>query len=178
MSSSRSSSRSSESTRRASTKHRASDETPRPNVRTGSCTVQWGGGITARAVLIIGAGREKVIGPRFVRLLRLITTEGSLRGASRALGMGSRHAVAWVHSAEALVGYQLVERWAGGAHGGGARLTAGGSALIATYERVDADLAERLRTAEREFIPGKRASRAGRGRAAAEPFGRQSTQAS
>lgn len=156
MSSSRSSSPTSES------QHRSSADR-----RTGSCTVQWAGGVTARAALLIGSGHEKVIGPRFIRLLRLVAEEGSLRGAARALGMGSRHAVAWVQRAEALLGCELAERRVGGAHGGGARLTPAGAALIATYERVSADLAEYLRAAERDFIPASGNARGVRGRAVA-----------
>ncbi|HEU4642357.1 MAG TPA: LysR family transcriptional regulator [Gemmatimonadaceae bacterium] len=115
------------------------------------------GRVRARAVLLLTENGDKVIGPRFVRLLHLIDEQGSLRGAARELGLGYRHALAWVQRAEALLERALVERRAGGAAGGGAVLTPHGRAVIDAYETAATEIAGVLARAERTFFP-RRAS--------------------
>ena len=120
----------------------------------GSCSVEWSTRITARACLFVALDGEKVIGPRFVRLLREITAQGSVRGAARRMNVGHRHAIAWIQRAEALLGRPLVQRHAGGAGGGGAALTAAGDTLVRAYLAVEADIKRRLDAARTEILGG------------------------
>lgn len=120
----------------------------------GSCAVEWGERVTARACLFVALDGEKVIGPRFIRLLREITAQGSVRGAARRLNVGHRHAIAWVQQAESLLRRPLVQRHAGGAHGGGATLTSGGETLVQAYLTVEADIKRRLTAARAEILGG------------------------
>lgn len=109
--------------------------------------------VRARAVLLLTRDGEKVVGPRLVRLLRLIDQHGSVRRATAEMGLSYRHAIAWLQQAEALLGRPLVARHAGGAAGGGASLTAQGRAIIAAYEAVTAEITDVLTRAETLFFP-------------------------
>lgn len=129
-----------------------STESPEGAPATGSCSVEWGEHITARACLFVALDDEKVIGPRFVRLLCQIDAEGSVRGAARRMSVGHRHAIAWIQQAEKLMGRPLVQRHAGGAGGGGAALTAAGESLVAAYLAVEADIKRRLEQARLEIL--------------------------
>jgi molybdate transport repressor ModE-like protein len=120
-----------------------------------SCSVEWSERITARACLFVALDGEKVIGPRFVRLLREISAEGSVRGAARRMNIGHRHAIAWIQGAEALLGRPLVQRHAGGAGGGGATLTAAGETLVQAYLGIEADIKRRLVSARTEVLGGE-----------------------
>src|SRR5919108_5949778 len=96
----------------------------------------WRNRARARAVLIVDVGGEKVLGPRFVRLLEEIRAQGSVRRAALSLGVGYRHAIDWIRRAETLLDRPLVIRRAGGVAGGGSGLTPDGMTLIPTYRRV------------------------------------------
>lgn len=109
----------------------------------------------ARAVLIVALDGEKVLGPRFVRLLEEIDRAGSVRQAALALGLGYRHAIAWIHRAEAVLDRSLVERRAGGVAGGGSGLTHEGVLLIHTYHRVSRVLGKVVARAERDILEGR-----------------------
>ncbi|HEX6534708.1 MAG TPA: LysR family transcriptional regulator [Gemmatimonadaceae bacterium] len=111
------------------------------------------GRVHARAVLLLTENGDKVIGPRFIRLLRLIDEHGSLRAAARELGLGYRHAIAWLQRAEALLEHTLVARRAGGPAGGGAALTTRGRAVIDAYDAAAAEIANVLERTERSFFP-------------------------
>lgn len=164
MPSSRSSSRSSEPRHGAplhravvahASRRRAGSRASAPPLR-GSCfgSLDWRGGLRVRAVLIVGSDDEKIIGPRFIRLLGAVNTLGSIRQAAASLGIGYRHAIAWIGQAEAVLGQRLVERRAGGTAGGGATNTTEATALIAAYERTAREIRRVLVRAERTFFPG------------------------
>lgn len=121
----------------------------------GSCSVEWSERITARACLFVALDGEKIIGPRFVRLLRVIAQEGSVRGAARHLNVGHRHAIAWIQRAETLLSRALVQRRAGGAGGGGATLTPAGETLVQAYLAIEADIKRRLAAARTEILGGE-----------------------
>ena len=78
------------------------------------------------------------IGPGKIALLEAIAREGSIAGASRALGMSYPRAWALVEAVDAALGGAAVSRAPGGHRGGGAELTAAGRALIARYREVEA----------------------------------------
>jgi molybdate transport system regulatory protein len=104
-------------------------------------------------LVVLDRGGEKVLGPRFVSLLEAIQREGSVRQAARALGLGYRHAIAWISRAESTLGQPLVVRHAGGVAGGGAGLTLDGIALVRAYDRVSRELDRVVARAERLLLP-------------------------
>lgn len=129
--------------------------------------LRWHGDLRTRAVLIITHQGQKVLGPRFVRLLREIEARGSIRRATRELGLGYRHAIAWIQRAEIALERPLVTRHAGGGRAGGASLTSEGRELIAAYQRVADRVTDVLADAEALFFPGAPDSGKGAARAPA-----------
>ena len=73
-----------------------------------------------------------------VRLLRLIEQTGSLSEAATRMGLSYRRAWGKVREIESNIGVKLVDSEAGGAGGGGSRLTADGRRLIEIFERFQA----------------------------------------
>ena len=112
--------------------------------------------LQARAVLVVMQQGEKVIGPRFVRLLEEIRARGSVRQAALELGIGYRHAIAWVRRAEQALGRPLVVRRTGGVAGGGSGVTPEGVALIRTYGRISKAIGKVVERAGREILGGRR----------------------
>lgn len=115
-------------------------------------SIRWRGGARARAVLIVVRDGDKIIGPRFIQMLEEIDARGSIRSAAASLGIGYRHALAWIRRAEDLVGQALVERHAGGPAGGGASLTEKAQRLTRAYRRVNASIYRVVERAEREIL--------------------------
>jgi molybdate transport system regulatory protein len=72
-----------------------------------------------------------------VRLLRLIDQTGSLSEAATAMGLSYRRAWGKLKEIEANLGLKLVESEAGGAGGGGSRLTEQGRQLVEIFERFE-----------------------------------------
>lgn len=103
-------------------------------------------------MLILEAEGEKVLGPRFVRLLEEIEARGSVLGAARRLGLGYRHAIAWIQRAETVLRRPLVERHVGGVAGGGSRLTHDAEVLVRSYRRVGRALDRIVSRARTEFL--------------------------
>ncbi|MDE2333662.1 MAG: LysR family transcriptional regulator [Rhodospirillales bacterium] len=77
------------------------------------------------------------IGPGKVALLEAIGREGSISAGGRSLHMSYRRAWALVEELNAALGTALVVATAGGAGGGGARLTPAGAALVAGYRAIE-----------------------------------------
>lgn len=86
--------------------------------------------------LDLGGGLR--IGPGKVVLLEAISRTGSISGAGRALKMSYRRAWELVEDLNRGMGTPVVEAVAGGAGGGGARLTPTGEAIITQYRRIEA----------------------------------------
>jgi molybdate/tungstate transport system substrate-binding protein len=103
---------------------------------------------------VVESGTNKVLAPRVVRLLERVRTDGSVRKAAAGLGLGYRHALAWIQVAEESLGRPLVVRHAGGVAGGGAGLTLDGLALVRAYRRIDRSLRHVVLRAEREIMGG------------------------
>jgi len=72
-----------------------------------------------------------------LELLERIDREGSITTAAAAMGMSYKAAWLAVESLNSRVGQPLVERQAGGLHGGGTALTAYGRRLVAMLRRLD-----------------------------------------
>ena len=79
------------------------------------------------------------IGPGKVRLLEEIGRNGSISAAGRALGMSYRRAWELVEDLNRGLGRPVVETAAGGAGGGGARLTRLGERVIREYRSIEAE---------------------------------------
>ena len=73
-----------------------------------------------------------------VRLLRLIDETGSLAEAAVSMGLSYRRAWGKLREIESNLGIKLVASEAGGAGGGGSRLTEDGRRLIDIFERFQA----------------------------------------
>jgi len=110
------------------------------------------------------AGR---IGPGKVALLERIASSGSLSQAARELGLSYRRGWVLLNDLNQAFGEPVVVTATGGAHGGGAKLTALGEDLIARYRSVE-------QAAEKAAVSAFRrlASDAGGKRAAASPLRR------
>lgn len=78
-------------------------------------------------------------GPGRIELLEQIGSKGSISQAARDMGMSYKAAWQAVNKMNNLASAPLVERSAGGRHGGGTRLTAEGRELIRVYRRAESE---------------------------------------
>ncbi|MFZ4285194.1 TOBE domain-containing protein [Variovorax sp. HJSM1_2] len=72
-----------------------------------------------------------------IEILRLVAQGGSISEAGRQAGVSYKAAWQAIDTLTNLAGVALVERAVGGAGGGGARITAAGTALLAGAEKLD-----------------------------------------
>lgn len=86
-------------------------------------------------------GEAIAIGPGKADLLDAILREGSISAAGRAMGMSYRRAWLLVDVMNRCWTQPLVETFPGSAHGGGARLSETGKAVLAHYRALQARLA-------------------------------------
>ncbi|MDE3095918.1 MAG: LysR family transcriptional regulator [Chloroflexota bacterium] len=104
-----------------------------------------------RAKLWLEQDGKLVLSDYRVRLLQLIDETGSLADAAAAMQLSYRRAWGKVREIEQNLGVKLVESAAGGAGGGGSRLTPDGRRLVARYRRfqdaVAHDLGDEFRRA-------------------------------
>jgi molybdate transport system regulatory protein len=77
------------------------------------------------------------IGPGKVELLEQVAQTGSISAAARQLGMSYRRAWLLIDETNRSLASPAVATSAGGAHGGGAALTAVGQELIKHYRAVE-----------------------------------------
>jgi molybdate transport system regulatory protein len=78
-----------------------------------------------------------VLGPGKIELLEAIERTGSISAAGREMGMSYRRAWLLVSALNEMFGRTLVSTSPGGAGGGGAEVTAFGSAVADAYRRAD-----------------------------------------
>ena len=97
-----------------------------------------GGAAEHRLSIRLDLANGARIGPGKVRLLEEIARSGSISAAGRALKMSYRRAWELVEDLNKTLGIQVIATAAGGAGGGGARLTEAGSALVAAYRAIEA----------------------------------------
>jgi molybdate transport system regulatory protein len=93
------------------------------------------GRMQPRAKLWVEKDGRIVLSDYRVRLLRHIDETGSLAEAAARMQLSYRRAWGKVREIEENLGVKLVESAAGGAGGGGSRLTAEGRRLVDLYER-------------------------------------------
>lgn len=85
-------------------------------------------------IQILDDAGEKFFGEGPCRLLRLVEQTGSLRSAAASMEMAYSKALRLLQRAEAVLGFPLTERSAGGKAGGGSTLTAAGREFLQQYE--------------------------------------------
>jgi molybdate transport system regulatory protein len=90
------------------------------------------------------------VGPGKIELLELVGRHASISAAARAMKMSYRQAWLKLESLNHALDEPVFETATGGAHGGGARLTATGRRLIARFRVLQAAV-EKI--ARREFAP-------------------------
>lgn len=109
-----------------------------------------------RAKLWVEHDGRIVLSDYRVRLLRHIDETGSLAEAAERMGLSYRRAWGKVREIEANLGVKLVESAAGGAGGGGSRLSDRGRKLIEVYEHfrrnVERDLEDDFAKAFRDAL--------------------------
>jgi len=84
-------------------------------------------------------GTQPLAGRGRIALLRQIGATGSIAAAARAVGMSYKAAWDAVDAMNNLTEQPLVERRAGGRHGGGTRLTDYGEQLIRVYDSAETE---------------------------------------
>ncbi len=85
---------------------------------------------------VFGSGREA--------LLKSIDRLGSINKAAKDINVSYRKALSYIQSMEERLGTTLVERQAGGVHGGGAVLTDEAKAFLRKFEQLEDGINERL----------------------------------
>ena len=101
--------------------------------------------------LRISKGPDIAIGPGKIDLLEAIDHTGSISAAAKTLGMSYRRAWLLVDMMNRCFESAVVVAGAGGARGGGARLTPMGADIVRRYRRITA-AAERAGAADLEAI--------------------------
>jgi molybdate transport system regulatory protein len=96
---------------------------------------------TAQFRLRVRRGDDIAIGPGKIDLLEAIAATGSITAAARQLGMSYRRAWLLVDTMNRCFTGPVVETAAGGARGGGTRLTGRGAEAIRLYRRIESKAA-------------------------------------
>ncbi|CAO4173028.1 winged helix-turn-helix domain-containing protein [Methylorubrum populi] len=91
----------------------------------------------ARLSIRIDLGPDWRVGPGKVQLLEAIAEHGSISAAGRALGMSYRRAWLLVADMNKGFGRPVIEAQIGGKAGGGARLSAFGTDVVAHYRAIE-----------------------------------------
>ncbi|MBX9885082.1 MAG: LysR family transcriptional regulator [Novosphingobium sp.] len=117
------------------------------------------GPLPLKLKLQILCGDAIAMGPGKADLLDAIAAAGSISGAARRLGMSYRRAWQLVDLMNRCWAAPLVETSPGSARGGGARLTADGAEVLATYRALQGLLEARAAGAEMAALEGKLRSR-------------------
>src|SRR6478735_8854234 len=97
-------------------------------------------------------GDEIAMGPGKADLLEAIAREGSISAAGRALGMSYRRAWMLVDAMNRCFHAPLVEAHPGGGKNAGARLTPKGTAALAAYRALSAQVESGARGADFEVL--------------------------
>lgn len=95
-----------------------------------------------RSKLWIEIKGEPVFGNGRRRLLEAIERYGSINRAAREINVSYRKAWSYIKAMEERLCIPLVERRAGGRHGGGATLTEDARAFIEKYEQLETGIQE------------------------------------
>jgi molybdate transport system regulatory protein len=88
--------------------------------------------------LRITKGDDIAIGPGKIELLEAIGATGSITAAAKALGMSYRRAWLLIDTMNRCFESPVVDTEAGGARGGGTRVTPLGADVVRRYRRIEA----------------------------------------
>jgi molybdate transport system regulatory protein len=111
--------------------------------------------VEPRAKLWLEKDGRIVLSEYRVRLLQLIEDTGSLTDAAAEMGLSYRRAWGKVREIEQNIGLKLVESAAGGAGGGGSRLTPAGRRLVERFGRYSERARSDLQRAFNAEFPGE-----------------------
>jgi len=100
---------------------------------------------------LFGSGREA--------LLKSIDKLGSINKAAKDINISYRKALSYIQSMEERTGSRLVERRAGGVHGGGAGLTDEAKDLLRKYEQLEDGIHEMLNKKFLEVFGNRKSKR-------------------
>lgn len=107
-------------------------------------------------VILVDENREKFFGEGPWQLLAGVESLGSLHAAAQSMGMAYSKAMKILKRAEAVLGYPLTTRSAGGFSGGGSKLTEKGKEWLHNYEAYRNACVEANRRLYLEFFPQQR----------------------
>lgn len=99
----------------------------------------------ARLTIRVDFDSGDSLGPGKVSLLEAVARTGSIRKAAQETGMSFRQAWLLLKAIEEMVGRPVIATLRGGSHGGGARLTALGEVVVASYRRLEKGAAQGAR---------------------------------
>ena len=99
-----------------------------------------------------------------IELLEAIERSGSISAAARTVGLSYRAAWNWIDRINRRAGEALVRTATGGVRGGGAQLTAAGTAAVCAYRLLEQRVAAAMGRADREIARLLAAAQAQRGR--------------
>ncbi len=88
--------------------------------------------------LRVTSGDDVAVGPGKIDVLQAIADTGSITAAAKSLGMSYRRAWLLVATMNRCFVAAVVDTEAGGARGGGTRLTALGAEVLVRYRRIEA----------------------------------------
>lgn len=93
------------------------------------------------ATIRIELGPGKRLGPGKVRLLELVGSTGSISAAAREMAMSYRRAWLLIEELNEAFGKPVVQATAGGAGGGGTRVTPHGQSVIDAFRAIESESA-------------------------------------
>ncbi|MCQ5128745.1 LysR family transcriptional regulator [Butyricicoccus faecihominis] len=96
---------------------------------------------------------DKSFGPGPMRLMQGVRATGSLQQAADQMGMAYSKAWKTLRQAERELGFALLVRHSGGAHGGGSALTEQGRAFLERYEAMVREVDQAAEAAFQKYFP-------------------------
>ena len=79
---------------------------------------------------------DTFIGPGVAGLLKMIEKHESLNAAAKSMNLSYSKAFKMVKAAEKILGFNLLDKKIGGAHGGGSKLTPECIEFLETYDKL------------------------------------------
>lgn len=107
--------------------------------------------MAAQASLVIRGDDSASIGRERIRILEAVAREGSISAAARSVGLTYKATWDALDAMANLFGMPLLETRAGGRAGGGTQLTEAGQRVVASFHRLEAELARVMRDMEPEL---------------------------
>jgi len=107
--------------------------------------------MSVEAHVTFGGENASPVGRERIRLLEEVARAGSISGAARAIGITYKAAWDGIAALNNLFGSPVVAGHVGGKRGGGTALTPEGLRVIATFHRLEAELARTFKALEPEL---------------------------